>query len=275
MGEADECIADAIGRLRRTYLLIVEDGIFPRECWKDLAQTDLTLAEGFLLLWHSMRASLDLPNPGLEYLLFCASLLELLLQDYILVDASEDPSWAIGEIQIMRGVEGLVAETINGFTPGVVYEVLHKCTEGQTEYLTHKLLQRGIITEHGVQKSVLDKLRLSLRKTLVNGTPPSPYYSMLAIWCRAADNHGAFLDACLNQQARCSPPVVSRLTKLDELDPQKMTTWWGVDTLHVATDKALIKDEGEIQGHNKSPMYEPSPAHAEPSEENKPCCTIA
>ena len=64
---------------------MVEDECCPRDCWRDTTENGLTLAEGFLLLWHSMRGSLDLPNPGLEYLLFCASLLELLLQDYLLV----------------------------------------------------------------------------------------------------------------------------------------------------------------------------------------------
>ena len=66
--------------------------------------------------------------------------------------------------------------------------------------------------------------------------------------------------------------MISRLTNLDELDPQKMHNWWVVDVMQVATN-VKKDDENDLRGHNKSPiMQEPSPAS--PHEETKPCCTI-
>ena len=47
-------------------------------------------------------------------------------------------------------------ETINGFAPGILYEVVSNQTEGQTEALTRRLTERGAITQQGIQKSIGD-----------------------------------------------------------------------------------------------------------------------
>eukprot|EP00656_Telonema_subtile_P016940 TRINITY_DN18983_c0_g1_i2.p1 TRINITY_DN18983_c0_g1~~TRINITY_DN18983_c0_g1_i2.p1 ORF type:complete len:141 (+),score=33.37 TRINITY_DN18983_c0_g1_i2:137-559(+) len=133
---------------------------------------------------------------------------------------------------------------------------LMDCTEAHAAWLTAGLRARGAITQDAVNTTTIDRLRLGLRKTLVGGTQPSPFFTMLAIWARAADSRGGvFLDTCLNSTIRSSAPVVARLGRLDDME--NMAEWWVV--------KARV-------GMEISPMSD-SPPGITP-EDQKPCCAL-
>eukprot|EP00658_Telonema_sp_P-2_P055757 TRINITY_DN44315_c0_g1_i1.p1 TRINITY_DN44315_c0_g1~~TRINITY_DN44315_c0_g1_i1.p1 ORF type:complete len:265 (-),score=74.86 TRINITY_DN44315_c0_g1_i1:413-1207(-) len=255
-----DSVTEAIGRLRRAYVMVRNEQSLRNSmaCIRE-EKEGLTLSEGFLALWHTVTPGPKQHNYGIQHLLLCATLLELLLQDYLRIENGEElASWVENQLEVLRGAEKQVADAIPELAPGLApYEVVLECSEGMAERLTASLETRGIITDGVVDKKVAEALQLGLRKTLVGGATPTEYYTMLAIWSAAADKYGGFfLDACLNPSLRSSPVVMERLGKLDELD--EISSWWVVDE--------RVKQE--------SPVVDGSPPMSSPDEQ-KPCCIIS
>jgi len=253
-----DSISASIGILRRAYLLVTEDGLLPLNAWKQEEPHNLSLAQGFLLLWHSISPAVAGKDDAFHQLLLSASLLELLLQDFIQIDDSSAlESWIVNPLQVVRGAENNVREAVSEYKALSPYELLEECGEGHAAALTDLLKDRGAIVGNAVQQQFVESLQLGLRKCLVGGQAPTPYLTMLAIWARAADKCGGlFLDVCLNKQNRSSPAVVERLRRLDEM--VEMGSWWMVPDLCGTADSPSVYD---------------GPPIASP-EEQKPCCVL-
>jgi len=116
----------------------------------------------------------------------------------------------------------------------------------------------------------VQKLRALLRKTLVDGQPPSGFTTLLAGWCCSAEQHGVpLLDRCLSEKDRRIPGVQQRLERLQEMEDD----WWVVAGKASPTHLKVESKPSPTSAGGKSPSpVAPSPGPS--PEEQKPCCTI-